>query len=64
MADTNDDDELLLTMLEVTMADPGGVDLDDDESSALQPLCRECLRDLPVGDSSLCEFCRAVGAGQ
>ncbi|XTP37164.1 hypothetical protein ACORG1_13490 [Mycobacterium sp. TJFP1] len=26
----------------------------------LQPLCRQCLRDLPADDSGLCVFCQVV----
>lgn len=57
MTDHNDDDEMLLAYLEVTMGDPG--DPQDDDPK-LQPLCRECVRELPDGDDGLCAFCRMV----
>ncbi|QNI06503.1 type IV toxin-antitoxin system AbiEi family antitoxin domain-containing protein [Mycobacterium kubicae] len=56
--DDRDDEEGLVTFLEVTASpDPG--DLGQDEPK-LQPLCRECVRELPDGDDGLCAFCRVV----
>jgi len=51
------DDEMEHVYREVTFGDPGH--LGDDEP-ALQPLCRQCVRDLPIADSGLCEFCRVA----
>jgi len=54
----HDDEESLMAYLEVTAApDPG--DLAEDEPE-LQPLCAECVRELPDGDDGLCAFCRVV----
>jgi hypothetical protein len=50
-----DDDEMARAFEE--MARPRR-DYDDvDADPPLRPLCTHCVRDLPVGDGDLCQFC-------
>ncbi|MGD9517527.1 MULTISPECIES: hypothetical protein [Mycolicibacterium] len=52
------DDELEHVLAEVTRPrqdyDPEG------DGPPPQPLCRQCVRDLPADDSGLCAFCKVV----
>jgi hypothetical protein len=56
------DDDMEYAFREVTQ----GSEFEADESEPsgdppLQPLCRECVRDLPIADDGLCSFCRVIG---
>ncbi|MCV7005662.1 hypothetical protein [Mycobacterium gordonae] len=56
-----DDEESLFAFLEVTASpDPGHL---GEGVPELQPLCTECVRELPDGDDGLCAFCRVVNPG-
>lgn len=36
----------------------------DDDAVVLIPLCRNCVRDVPVAGTDLCNFCRVIGEGE
>ncbi len=61
------DDEMEHVFREVTQgsdfkSDQGShPECDPSEDVPLQPLCRQCVRDLPARSGELCEFCQLVG---